>query len=179
MPSVCCSILILLMLQRRSSRRFCGTAKLAPGAGARDLVTLVFNGEIGVSAEAHCGNAVIVLGQPEIIDVHISRFDFRVLDPERRVLCRLSLNLYNRELFRTHPDLALEEVLVLCSWFDGKDVARPARPLFITDHRELVVLLIDSDTLLILCLEGFLFALQELLEYPVYQHFGAILRYDF
>jgi hypothetical protein len=58
------------------------TADLIQMPDGGNLVVLVFNAEIGVAAQTYRSGAVIVCGQPEIIHIHVQRFNLGVFDPE-------------------------------------------------------------------------------------------------
>src|ERR1700736_2070496 len=139
-------------------------------------VILIVDAEIGVASQANRAVAAIRDGKPEITHPAIDLFDLCVLCPEGRVPGGLSFNTYDCEVLPINPDLATVEKFVFHARLNRKYVKRATRRLLAPQHCELVIILIERYTTLILNSERFLFTLQQLLENSLDDQLGAQLR---
>src|SRR5580692_6763621 len=108
----CDPVLLRKSVHTISSGRFRGfviTLGTAERCRFGNFVVFVFDGEGGHAAESYHAFRMVLGGQPEVIHLHILVFDVGFLDPERRVLRRLSFDSHHREVFRVDPYLSTVE----------------------------------------------------------------------
>ncbi len=108
-------------------------------ARCQDFIILILDGQDRPPASANDGNGFIFRRQPEVADFQVGMVNVRLLDPEGRILGRLSFDPAHGEIPAVHPDASPEEKLAGNFRLDGDHVRTVIRRVLMLEFAEIII----------------------------------------